>query len=424
MPRPPDGEREVRALRAELAEVREQLREAHETIEMIRSGGAESLVIGPPGQEQIYALASADRTYRLLVEAMNEGAATLSADGIILDANPRLAAMTGRAAAELIGTPVTGLVTGGQLDTLCWLIDVGAGGSSRGEVELTGPAGEAVPVQLATSGFDLGGTLLRCMVLTDLTAQRDAEAGIQALNAELEARVQQRTAELVRANKNMEAFSYSIAHDLRAPLRAMTGYSEALLEDCGDLLDESCRRYAASIQAASERMALLIDDLLQLSRISRAEITATTVDLSAEVAAIVAELRSAEPGRRVRLVIQRGVLAAGDRGLIRTVLQNLLENAWKFTAKRENATIEFGAAAAGGSKIRCHVRDNGAGFDPGYADMLFQPFQRLHAASEFPGTGIGLASVRQVIQRHGGEVWAEGAPGEGATFYLTLDLPT
>jgi signal transduction histidine kinase len=147
------------------------------------------------------------------------------------------------------------------------------------------------------------------------------------------------------------------------------------------------------------------------------------MDLSTEVAAIATELHSGEPGRKVRFLIQGGVLAAGDRGLIRTVLQNLLENAWKFTARTEDATIEFGATMAEGGKTRCHVRDNGAGFDPGYADMMFQPFQRLHTASEFPGTGIGLASVRQVIERHGGEVWAEGAPGQGATFYLTLDLP-
>ncbi len=302
---------------------------------------------------------------------------------------------------------------------------------SRTSTAFSGPTGRSGGWLSAIVERDETGAAIRVLGIgQDITDRkqieeeaRASERKIRALNAELEARVQQRTAELVRANKNLEAFSYCIAHDLRAPLRAMSGYSEALLEDCGELLDETGRGYAATIQAAGDRMALLIDALLHLSRVSRAEITTTTMDLSAEATAIAAELQSAEPGRRVCFRIQPGVLAAGDRALIRTVMQNLLENAWKFTAKRDDATIEFGAAAEGG-KIRCHVRDNGAGFDPDHANVLFQPFQRLHAASEFPGTGIGLASVRQVIERHGGEVWAEGTPGQGATFYLTLDLPT
>jgi len=255
-------------------------------------------------------------------------------------------------------------------------------------------------------------------ILEDLS---DAQAKIQMLNAELEARVEQRTAELVVANENLEAFTYSVAHDLRSPLRALSGYSEALVEDYGDRLDETGRWYTERIQAATERMSALIDDLLNLSQVSRAEMSLGPVDLSTEVAAIAGELQTREPGRRVRFALQDGVWVNADRTLIRTVLQNLVENAWKYTAKRDGATIEFGTTAAEDARVCCYVRDNGAGFDPAFAGKLFQPFQRLHAVTDFPGTGIGLASVRRIIERHGGRVWAEGAVGRGATFYFTLN---
>jgi light-regulated signal transduction histidine kinase (bacteriophytochrome) len=255
-------------------------------------------------------------------------------------------------------------------------------------------------------------------ILEDLS---DAQAEIGALNAELEVRVDQRTAELVLANHNLEAFTYSVAHDLRSPLRALSGYSEALTEDYGDRLDETGRWYADRIQAATERMGTLIDDLLQLAQVSRTGMNLAPVDLSAEVTAISAELHDREPGRVVRFAIGDSVRVTADRSLIRTVLQNLVENAWKFTAKREDATIEFGITAAAGTEACYYVRDNGAGFDPAFAGKLFQPFQRLHAVAEFPGTGIGLASVQRIVERHGGRVWAEGAVGQGATFYFTLN---
>ena len=255
-------------------------------------------------------------------------------------------------------------------------------------------------------------------ILEDLSA---AQAEIRALTAELEVR-DQRTAELVLANKNLEAFAYSVAHDLRSPLRALSGYSEALTEDYADHLDETGRGYAERIQAATERMGRLIDDLLLLAQVSRTDMNLEPVDLSAEVTAIAAELRAREPGRAVRFAIDAGVQVTADRSLIRTVIQNLVENAWKFTARRDHATIEFGATtAAGDSGLCCYVRDNGAGFDPAFAAKLFEPFQRLHAVADFPGTGIGLASVQRIVERHGGRVWAEGAVDHGATFYFTLN---
>lgn len=230
----------------------------------------------------------------------------------------------------------------------------------------------------------------------------------------------QQVKDLERANRNMEAFAYSVAHDLRAPLRALSGFSEALLEDYGDTFDDEGRDYAGRIVEASEQMATLIDDLLRLSRISRAEVSLQAVDLGAEATRIAEELQRSDPARRVRFAIQQPVRVQADPGLIRMVLQNLLENAWKFTSGQGDASIEFGANPAADGRLCCFVRDNGAGFDPGYSSQLFQPFQRLHKTLEFPGTGVGLASVRQIVERHGGCVGAEGAIGKGAAFHFTI----
>jgi PAS domain S-box-containing protein len=791
---------------AELAEVRAELRELQQTIEAIRTGSVDSLIIGPPGQEQVHY--NADRSYRLIVEAMNEGAATVSASGVILGANPRLGSMTGRNTSELIGTPVLDLIAAAHRPASARLLDVAVGEGARGEVDLIRSGGTIVPVQLAASGFYLDGMLLRCLVLTDLTAQRaaerqakvheavreqntfleqaqealglgwwasgpdeddmvtwsprahriyglppaqsevkvatlrdlihpddmaavaavraralaggaryqvehriirpdgalrwilqaavverddagasirlmgicqditnrkraedeiraaaaynrslieaslnpmftigrdgvisdvntateqatgyeradllgtrfsdyftdtslarvgyelafagasvrdyplelrhrdghvtsvmynatvyrdpsgqvlgvfaaardvteterlqdalrasevrlrvlfdsapigvgevtlsgelvrvnqyfcqfvgytaeevlsmrgmtdllhpddiethvairqrisseeietysadrrfmqkgggviwgevqrslvrdpagrpllyidtvrditaqrQAEAEVRTLTAELEARVEQRTAELERSNKNLRAFSYSIAHDLRTPLRGLNGFSEALLEEYGGILGEAGRGYAQRIQAASERMGVIIDNLLRLSQVTHAEINLELVDLSAEVAAIAEGLRSVDPGRRVSFAIQEGVWVTADRILIHTVLDNLVENAWKFTAGRQDATIEFAAAATDDDgTVCCYVRDNGVGFESAYVDKLFQPFQRLHTAREFAGAGVGLASVQRIIERHGGRTWAEGTVDSGAIFYFTL----
>ncbi len=250
---------------------------------------------------------------------------------------------------------------------------------------------------------------------------RRAATQIRSLNANLEQQVRQRTIHLERANKNLEAFAYSVAHDLRTPLRGISGFAEALVDDYGDRLDETGREYAGRVQAGCARMSNLIDDLLHLSQVTRATINLQDVDLSAEVTAICAQLRAHDPGRQVRVTVQEGVRATADRTLIRSALGNLLENAWKFTARRDGATIEFATAPDGDAPICCYVRDNGAGFDPAYTGKLFQPFQRLHDTGEFPGTGIGLASVRRIIERHGGRTWAEGAVDGGATIYFTLN---
>jgi light-regulated signal transduction histidine kinase (bacteriophytochrome) len=231
--------------------------------------------------------------------------------------------------------------------------------------------------------------------------------------------VKERTAQLEVANKELDAFAYSASHDLRAPLQTIDGFSRALLEDYGAKVDVEARDYLERIRAASQRMAQLVDDLLRLSRITRAEIVNEPVDLSALARSVAEELIAREPARDVAVDIAAGEIVQGDRRLLRVLLENLFSNAWKFTSKLPRARIEFTAAESGGERVYC-VRDDGAGFDMAYAARLFTPFQRLHSAAEFPGNGVGLATVQRIVQRHGGRAWAEGAPGKGAAFYFTI----
>jgi signal transduction histidine kinase len=230
-------------------------------------------------------------------------------------------------------------------------------------------------------------------------------------------------AELVRdlehKNRELESFSYAVSHDLRAPLRRIDSFSRAVLESQGDKLDEAGRRYLERVREASQHMSELIDDVLYLSRVTRAELREHEVDLSALASLILTRLQEGEPARKVETKVRPGVIVTGDGQLLRIALENLLENAWKFTGKQPDGRIEFGVTNASGEPTY-FVRDNGAGFDMTYADRLFGPFQRLHPHGEFPGSGIGLATVQRIVHRHGGRVWAEGLLGQGATFQFTL----
>jgi signal transduction histidine kinase len=251
------------------------------------------------------------------------------------------------------------------------------------------------------------------------TQRREAEEELARLNVDLERRVEVRTAQLRAANDEMEAFAYSVSHDLRAPLRAIDGFSALVVEDAGDKLAPKDRENLARVRTAAQKMDQLIDAMLALSRLSRKQPEVGSVDLSELAVRVVQQLREQEPGRDVEVLIAPGCSVATDAGLLDAVLTNLIGNAWKFTGGREHAHIAFGEADVDGERV-FFVRDDGAGFDPSYAGMLFQPFQRLHAPDEFPGTGIGLATVRRIVTRLGGRCWAEGAVDEGATFFFTV----
>lgn len=243
---------------------------------------------------------------------------------------------------------------------------------------------------------------------------------VQELNDELEERVRRRTAELEATNRELEAFSYSVSHDLRAPLRAIDGFSQALQEDYLDEFDDTGRHFLRRIRAGAQQMGRLIDDLLQLSRLSRHQMQRERVHLSALASAIAASLQETDTQRDVSFEIDDAIVAPGDPHLLKIALENLLDNAWKFTGGQKQAVIKFGRQDDGADGEVYFVGDNGVGFDMAYADKLFGAFQRLHSSNEFPGTGIGLATVQRIIHRHGGRIWAEADVDDGATFYFTL----
>ena len=255
--------------------------------------------------------------------------------------------------------------------------------------------------------------------IQDITEHNRVSEEVQRLNAELERKVAERTSELEIANKELEAFSYSVSHDLRAPLRTIDGFSQAILEDCAEQLSEEGRGYLNRVRAATQHMGHLIDDLLKLAKVTRAEINREFIDMSSLANSVYDNLKAGSPERNVDWILQPALIANGDMRLIRIVLENLLGNAWKFTGQNSHARIEFGMRERDGKTIY-FVCDNGVGFDMTYAGKLFGAFQRLHNVSEFPGTGIGLATVQRIIHRHGGHIWAESEPGNGACFYFAF----
>lgn len=279
--------------------------------------------------------------------------------------------------------------------------------------------GREIAVEISLSPLETEEGVFGMSAIRDVTLRKQHENAIKKLNQDLEQRVIERTAELTASNKELEAFCYSVSHDLRSPLRGITGFSQALIEDFSDVLEGQGLNYLERIRNAGNMMGELIDELLVLSRVTRREMRIEQVDLSLLAKDLVSEFKQREPDRKVTCLIADHLIVSGDLRLLQNVLQNLLSNAWKFTAQQAEATIEFGMKHQNGHS-EYYIRDNGAGFDMAYADKLFGPFQRLHRKSEFTGNGIGLATVQRILHRHGGEIWAEGLVNKGATFYFRL----
>ncbi|MEA3202224.1 MAG: hypothetical protein QOE90_3652 [Thermoplasmata archaeon] len=360
----------------------------------------------------------------LVLESAGDGIVGVGADGRVIFANPVAATLLRAEDAGLRGRELAEFVKpgGDRPDPFSNARSRSDQSVHRGETLLVRARdGSAIPAEWVSTPIAKGGVAIGSVItLKDISERKRVEAELDAHREHLEETVRQRTAALRGANRELEAFSYSVSHDLRAPLRSLDGFSHALIEDYGGKLDERGLDYLQRVRKASQRMARLIDDLLTLSRVTRAPLAREPVDLSAMARAIVGELRAASPERDVDAVVAEGLAVRGDARLLQLALQNLLGNAWKFTSKHERARIEFGAEVQRGRTIY-HVRDDGAGFDMAYAGKLFGAFQRLHTSDEFEGTGIGLATVQRVIRQHGGSVWARGAIERGSTFFFTLN---
>jgi PAS domain S-box-containing protein len=369
------------------------------------------------------ALRESERGFRSLFDTMSEmvvlhelvlDSAGRASDYRILDCNPAFTSATGIARERAVGALASELYGTGEPPYL----DTYARAAQTGEPAQLDVYFSGMRKHFSISVFSPQ-RMQFATVSTDISGRKLAEEEIRTLNAELEDRVAQRTSELAVANKELESFSYSVSHDLRAPLRAIDGFSQALQEDCGNQLDATGRLHVERVRAATQRMGVLIDDMLRLSRVVRGELRLESIDLSALACVVAEDLAHQEPTRRARVAIQDGLVVEADPRLLRVVLENLLGNAWKFTRDQAEPVIELGADASGEGAVY-YVRDNGAGFDMNHVERLFAPFQRLHSDAEFPGNGIGLATVQRIVSRHGGRVWAEGAVGRGTTVYWTL----
>jgi PAS domain S-box-containing protein len=368
--------------------------------------------------------------------AADNGIVITDIHGRILWVNPAFTRLTGYTAEEAIGHTPRLLKSGKHDQTVYRDIwdTILSGQVWRGQLINRCKDGSLyTEEQTITPVRDEHGTVSHFIAIKhDVTECQRAQEEIRRLNEELEQRVRQRTAELTAVNRELEAFSSSVSHDLRAPLRSIQSFSKLLLDDHAEQLGAQGKHYLERVHAASQRMQQLIDDLLNLARVARSEMRREKIDLGSLVQKIAAELSQADPDRPVEFVIAPGLAADGDPRLLRVALENLLNNAWKYTSKHLTARIEFGQLRIAESEssqcairnsqfaMAFFVRDDGAGFDTTYAHKLFAPFQRLHSFSEFEGTGIGLAIVQRIIHRHGGRIWAEGGVERGATFYFTL----
>jgi PAS domain S-box-containing protein len=367
-------------------------------------------------------LRESEEWHRTILQTTMDGFWLMDTEGCLLEVNEIYCRMSGYSAKELMTMRVADVEDADSAAGIARRIEkVVAQGTDRFESRHRRKDRSLFDVEVSVHYLPIEGGRLVAFV-QDITERKRAKDEILRLNDELEERVLTRTAQLEASNRELEAFVYSASHDLRAPLRAIDGFCQMVAEDAADRLGDADVDHLQRARAASQRIALLIDNLLKLSRASRIDLLYESVDLSAMAETVLADLRSEQPERRVEAVIQPGLEADADATLLHLILSNLLDNAWKFTSKHEAARIEVGALDAGGEPAY-FVRDDGAGFNMARAQHLFGAFQRFHTADQFDGDGIGLATVQRLVAKHGGRVWAEAEVEKGATFYFTLPKP-
>ncbi|NDU92680.1 MAG: PAS domain S-box protein [Ferrovum sp.] len=358
-----------------------------------------------------------------IVESSEDAIVGKNLEGIITSWNRAAERILGFTAAEMLGQSILAIIPSGrgyEEDQVMASIKRGEA-IKHFETERVRKDGSRIPLSITVSPIqDKEGRVIGASkIARDITEAKLAEARIQELNASLEQKVAERTTELTAANHELEAFAYAVSHDLRAPLRAMSGFSRALVEDYGDLLQGEAKGFLNQIDLASRRMGELIDGILTLSRSTRGELQRSPIDISALATRLLEELTRGEPARAMVWQVEPGLSVVGDARMIEAVMRNLLDNAWKYTSNTEAPVIRVRSGNVDGRDAVC-VADNGAGFDMAHTELLFQPFKRLHREDEFPGMGIGLATVQRIVRRHGGDIRAEGRSGHGATFCFTL----
>lgn len=383
----------------ELEELRARLFEAEQTLDAIRSGEVDALVVYGEKGERVYTLTNADQPYRVFVETMKEGAVTLAENGTILYCNQGFSDMAAVPLEKLMGSSIEGLLVTRDGDSLIPLLADIRDEGMREEMAVVGQS-RALAALVSISRLDTDGPVSFALTVTDLSRQREQED------------------QLKHANTELEGFCYSVAHDLRAPLRSIVGSAHILLQDYAPNLPNDAVTDLAQISQSATHLGMLIDDLLTYSRLARSTINWEPVDLSALAKEIVEEGIPAGSDK-TRWRIHSGLSCMGDARLIKLVLENLMSNAAKYSSKRAIPLVEVGSLP-GREGQRFYVKDNGIGFDMAYVDKIFLPFERLHRTADYPGTGIGLANAKRIIGKHGGRIWAESAPHKGALFYFTL----